>query len=68
VQVPISIRLKPVAVSYTVSEIVSLKEWRDLETGAGVVQGHTNTKHRAASLRQQSYLLIALVELMLSSN
>ena len=25
----------------TVSEIFSVKEWRDLEAGVGVVQGHT---------------------------
>jgi len=27
-------------VSRTVSEIFSVKEWHDLETGVGVVQGH----------------------------
>jgi len=29
-----------VSVSRTVSEIFSVKEWRDLETVVGVVQGH----------------------------
>ena len=29
-----------VAVSVAVSEIFSVKEWRDLETRLGVVQGH----------------------------
>jgi len=28
------------SVSCTVSEIFSVKEWRDLETGVGVVQSH----------------------------
>jgi len=28
------------SVSRTVSEILSVKEWRDLETGVGVIQGH----------------------------
>jgi len=28
------------SVSHTVSEIFGVKEWRDLETGVGVVQGH----------------------------
>jgi len=28
------------SVSRTVSEIFSVKEWRDLDTGVGVVQGH----------------------------
>jgi len=28
------------SVCRTVSEIFSVKEWRDLETGVGVVQGH----------------------------
>jgi len=28
------------AVSRTVSEIFSVEEWRDIETGVAVVQGH----------------------------
>jgi len=38
-QVPISMSLQ-LSVSRTASEIFSVKEWPDLETGAGVVQGH----------------------------
>jgi len=29
------------SISYRISEIVSVKEWRDLETGVGVVEGHS---------------------------
>jgi len=32
--------IKTMSVPRTVSEIFSVKEWRDLETGVGVVQGH----------------------------
>jgi len=32
--------IETMSISRTVSEIFSVKEWRDLETGLGVVQGH----------------------------
>ena len=37
---PYHYSIEIMSVSRTVSEILSVKEWRDLETGVGVVQGH----------------------------
>ena len=36
----VGLSIETMSVPRTVSEIFSVKEWRDLETGVGVVQGH----------------------------
>jgi len=63
-------------VSHTVSEIFSVKEWLDLETGVGVVQGHWKWRHsidhnttfyRSANCIYSSYLVPILSYVMLKN-
>ena len=52
------------SVSRTVSEIFSIKECRDLETGVGVVQGHWKWRrsidHIRLSIGPPLYIYVAL--------
>jgi len=37
---PYQYSIETMSASRTISEILSIKEWRDLETGGRVIQGH----------------------------
>ena len=43
--------IETMSVSRTVSEIFSVKEWHDLETGIGIVQGHWKWRHLIDHIR-----------------
>jgi len=45
------------SVSHTVSEIFSVKEWRDLETEVGVLQGHWKWRRLTDVLRYSSVVV-----------
>jgi len=51
------------SVSRTISKIFSVKEWRDLETNVGVVQGHWKW---CRSINQRTFYWSAIVSIALS--
>jgi len=51
------------AVCHTVFEIFSIKEWRDLETGVGVIQGHWKWRCSIYHIRLSKFYWSAVVSI-----